>query len=247
VPAESDEGKLRASYFQRARELLAENIDGLDFDLEPTALAWQRSLFVLGRLYHEEGRYDEAIRRLREAIQRYPDAPQVYDAMYRIADSYRQWARAPEEQLRTEETPRGRMLLEQDRNRRLQAAIVEYATLATRLAQVQEARPLSPDEQTLMRSSFFTIGDVYASLQDWPAAIEAFTTAANRFQDRPDCLAAYVQIANAYLRQGRISEAGSTLRQARWVLNQIDESLFVDSALSKEQWKNRLDSLVGDL
>lgn len=247
VAAESDEGKLRASYFQRARELLAENIDGLDFDLEPTALAWQRSLFVLGRLYHEEGRYDEAIRRLREAIQRYPDAPQVYDAMYRIADSYRQWARAPEEQLRTEETPRGRMLLEQDRNRRLQAALVEYETLATRLAQVQESRPLSPDEQALMRSSFFTIGDVYASLQDWPAAIEAFTTAANRFQDRPDCLAAYVQIANAYLRQGRISEAGSTLRQARWVLNQIDESLFVDSALSKEQWKNRLDSLVGDL
>lgn len=247
VVPESEPAAQRAQYFAKANELLSLNIDGLDFDLEPTALAWQRSLFVLGRLLHEQGRYEEAIARLREAIRRYPDAPQVFDAMYRIADANQQWAREPEAQLRDEETPRGRILLEQDRNRRLRAALQEYESLAMSLAKIQETRPLSPEEQLLMQSSFFAIGDVYAALEDWPSAIDAFTTAANRFQDRPDCLAAYIQIANAYLRQGRRPEAGSTLRQARWVLNQLDASLFADSALTKDQWKARLDSLVGDL
>lgn len=247
-PAVEESRTRREEYLARADSLLAENIDGLNFDLEPRALEWQRSLFVSGRLLHEQGRYPEAIDRLREATRRYPDAPQAVDSMYRIADSYRRWADVSGALAREPGlTPRGRMVLLNERNDRLKSALKEYARLRATLMKTQENRPLSPDEQTLLRGSFFNIGDVHVSLEDWEGAIESFTTAANRFQDRPECLAAYVQIANAYLRLGRASEADSTLRQARWVLSQLDEQSFAGSAMNKGQWKSRLDSLVGDL
>ncbi|MFO0946996.1 MAG: tetratricopeptide repeat protein [Planctomycetota bacterium] len=243
------EGKAkRTEYLSRADALLAENIDGLNFDLEPKALEWQRSLFVLGRLLHEQGRYPQAIERLREASRRYPDASQVLDSKYRIADSYRRWAEASQTLMQDPGvTPRGRTVLQNERNDRLKSALQEFEDLRSKLLKVQEERPLSPDEQALLRGSFFSVGDVYVALEDWEGAIDAYTTAANRFQDRPECLSAYVQIANAYLRLGRSSEANSTLRQARWVLSKLDDRQFAGSAMNKNQWKSRLDSLVGDL
>lgn len=237
----------RADCLRRAGEVLGANVDGLGFDLEPTALAWQRSLFVAGRLLFEEGRYEEAIGRLREAVQRYPDSPRAIEARFRIAQAYLEWSRESERQARAEDTPRARMVLEQERNRRLRAGVDELRGLVATLTTWQEERPLAPDEESLLQSSFFQIGEAQVALEDWPRVIDAFTAAANRFQDRPECLAAYIHIANAYLRLGRAAEAGSTLRQARWVLNQLEETTFADSALSKDQWKSRLDSLVGDL
>ena len=66
----------------QARRLLDENLSG-DL-LTPDSAEWRNSLFTLGRLLHNEGRYDEAVARLEEAVARYPDAPQTLEARYLI-------------------------------------------------------------------------------------------------------------------------------------------------------------------
>jgi tetratricopeptide (TPR) repeat protein len=227
--------------------LLLANIDGQHRDLEPTAWEWRRSLFMLGALLHETGRYDEAISRFHEAVRRYPEDQEAATALYLIADSYLQSAKKPAELLAKETAPRGQALLRDEMAQRLEKAKKQFGELSAILLERQTREPLRPEEETYLRNCYFGIGEVSMTLEDWPAAIDAYTTAANRYQDRPDALIAYVQIANAYWRLGKDGDARGTLRQARWILRQMDEKVFAGATLTKEQWTSRLESLVGGL
>ena len=108
-----------------------------------------------------------------------------------------------------------------------------------------------------MRSAYFDIGSCYAKLADisgnelpiWDLAIEAFENAASLYQDRPEALEAYFEMARAYLLTDRSKKAESTLRQALWVLQQLDEKDFEDPVIremewTKELWLNRLNILL---
>lgn len=242
---DSSSTQRRNEHYQAAETLLRKNTDGLD-QLEPTAIAWRRSLFALGKLMQETGRPEEAIARFREAVRRYPDGAEVTEALYRIADCQRQAARRPGELMRKETTPRGRAFYLEEKRRWLAQSLDQFSALIRMLVARQEKGALTLDEARLLRSAVFAIGSVQSDLEDWPAAIAAYTSAASRYQDRADCLAAYVQIANAYWKTDRPSDALSTLRQARWVLSQLGAESFRDSALTKDEWSRRLGSLVGD-
>src|SRR5690606_8493848 len=45
--------------------------------------------------------FNEAVRRLEEAVERYPDSPQAMQARYYIAQGYKQAARLPQQKLAT--------------------------------------------------------------------------------------------------------------------------------------------------
>ena len=60
--------------------------------LTPASKEWRDSLFALGDLLHVAARDAEAIPRLEEALERYPDAPQAIGARYLLADSSRRLA-----------------------------------------------------------------------------------------------------------------------------------------------------------
>lgn len=247
VEPQTPEGTAKsAELIEAALTLLRKNTDGLGIDLEPTAREWQESLFELGRILYMRERFDEAIPRLREAIRRFPDVDRSWEAQARLADAYFRSAELPAAQLENETTPQVRTALEQDKLSRLQRSLHEYRILVGKLKADTQEQPL-PDRKRLLMIATFRIADVLMAMEDWPAAVEAYTTAANRYQDQPECLAAYVAIANAYWRMSRPDDAQSTLRQAKWVLKQMDEQSFVGSALTRQQWSDRLDSLVGNL
>ncbi|MGW8257861.1 MAG: tetratricopeptide repeat protein, partial [Thermoguttaceae bacterium] len=52
----------------KAEKLLLENLNG-DY-LTPAGREWRDSLFVLGEVLYAQGRYEEAVRRLQEAVKR---------------------------------------------------------------------------------------------------------------------------------------------------------------------------------
>ncbi len=58
------------------------------------------SLLAYGMLLQSEGRDEEAIPRLDEYVQRYPDSRQVIDARYLIAEAYRRSAQTPRQRRR---------------------------------------------------------------------------------------------------------------------------------------------------
>ncbi len=97
----------KAYWFQgnidRAEGLLRDNIAGST--LKPTSPEWKDSLFELGMLLHERGKFEEAIGVLEEAVERYPQDPHRLSAQYVIGESYRRWAMDPlSEALRTHAT-----------------------------------------------------------------------------------------------------------------------------------------------
>ncbi len=61
-------------------------------DLGPTANEFRVSLFTLGELYYRNNRWADAILRLEEAVERYPDDPGVPRAMFMLAESFRRSA-----------------------------------------------------------------------------------------------------------------------------------------------------------
>lgn len=242
-----DESNPTAGELYRAAELiLKQNTEGLGFDLEPSSREWRDSLFELGLLLYRRGQFEEAIPRLREAVRRFSDFSRSWEAHYQLADAYLQSAISRDELLQTEKTPQGRAALLQRKQQLLQRSLEEFQILVGKLKSL-DLEHLTPELADLLMNASFRIGDVLVAKEDWNAAIDAYTTAANRYQNRPECLAAYIAIANAYEKLNRPEDARSTLRQARWVLKQLDEQLFVGSALSRQQWNDRLESLVGNL
>ena len=58
----------QAGKFKEAEQLLLRNLNG--DGLTPASSEWQQSLFTLGFLLYETGRYEEAITKLQEAVDR---------------------------------------------------------------------------------------------------------------------------------------------------------------------------------
>ena len=185
----------------------------------------------------------EALRALREAVQRYPQHPQALAARYCIAEALRHGAKLPRKRLPgvTIETSRAALIRQMEEQ--LTAAIDEYSALITRLS--DEEADGGPVEQGLLRNCYFARADALFDLARYEEAIEAYSAATNRYQHEPASLEAYVQIASCYRRLGRTGEARGTLEQARVVLGRIrpEADFLKTTRFSRQDWLPLLDWL----
>ena len=91
------QANLERGELANAEALLRQNL--VSDLLTPESREWRDSLFTLGKVLHTDGRYDEAVQRLQEAVARYPDTPEAIESLYLIAESYREAALVPQEKL----------------------------------------------------------------------------------------------------------------------------------------------------
>jgi tetratricopeptide (TPR) repeat protein len=228
---------------ERAEALLLENLEG-DF-LTPASAEWRDSLFAMGRLLHAQARFDEAIRRLDEAVVRYNDDPQAIDARYLLADCYRRSAELAEVKLETEMVASVRHARASKVADLFTSALEHFEKTREMLGTRQERRGLTECESATLRNCYFTVGHVQFDLGRYEAAIEAYSAAAIRYQNEPEVLDAYVQMARAYRRLDRTDEARSTLEQAKLVLGRMPSitDFTATTNYSREQWSQLLDRL----
>ncbi len=228
---------------EHAEELLLENLAGES--LTPASRQWRQSLFDLGELLYQEGRYEEAVRRLDEAARRYPDAPRALPSRYLLAESYRRAAEEGREQL--SESPAGSEGSASDKETAqwFQKARDEFLALRDLLSERQQSRDLTATEQAILRNACFAIGDTEFALGRYAEAVEAYSNATNRYQNAPEVLDAYVQIANAYRRLGDAARARTALEQAKSVLNRMkpDTALHGPTNFDRAQWGELLEFL----
>ena len=232
--------------FDKAEGLLRENLGG-DL-LEPTSQEWRDSLFTLGELLHIGGRYQEAIHRLEEAVQRYPDAEESLQARYTIALSYRRSAKAAREKLKSDLVESTRVARAKRIGEFLTAALDQYKQVQKGLGQRQAESELTTLEKATLENCYFAVGDILFELGRYQEAIKAYSTASNRYQKVPEVLEAYVRIANAYRRLNKPLEARGTLEQAKVVLARMKPDVPFEKSTNytREQWSellNRLSSL----
>lgn len=252
-----------------AKAYLRENIDGR---LTPASLEWRDSLFLLGELAYSDGIRDEeqsaaldiqnksaeavaklesaaahyrrAANTLEEAVQRYPEAPQVVQARYHWAEALRRIAKYPRRKLRDANIEAIRLGLIKDIQAAVAESIAVYESLQNDLNRQQERRPLGPLEVIVQRNCYFILGDLYYEVGQYEEAIVAYKAASNRYQNLPEALHAFFQIAACHRRMNRTADARGALEQAKVILGRInadDAAFLAATSQTRGEWQKLLD------
>ena len=180
----------------------------------------------------------EAIQNLDEAVQRYPDVADAIEARYVIAESYLHAAKLPDRSLEVEPTQTRRNALSQQKRRYLQAAAEAHRQLQNELFKKQEQFHLSAVEASMLRNTYFAYADALFDQGEYDEAINAYSAATNRYQNEPESLEAFLQIASCFRRLNSPAEARGTLRQARAVLSRIraDADFQKTTRYNRNEW-----------
>jgi tetratricopeptide (TPR) repeat protein len=192
----------------------------------------------------------EAARVFQEAIARYGDAPQALRARYYLAESRREAAKYPRKRAATIDLEATRSAIEREMQSELTAAIDAYDDLINHLSQrehlgemkAEDVASFSNAEKAMLRNAYFGRADSLFDLEFYDEAIRAYTLAANRFQNDPVALEAFVQIASCHRRMGRPAEALGVLEQAKVVLQRIPQDAGFQRATryGRTQWEELL-------
>lgn len=226
---------------EQAETLLDSNLNG---HLAPSSIEWRDSLFAIGRLYYREGRYEEAAERLEEAVRRWPpsECDQTLPAYFLLAECYRSHAAILRKQVDNDLVESVRQTNLRRVYNHLTKACEYYALVQQSLNERQESQQLTEVERKTLRNCYFAIGATWFDLGDYENAIRAYTAASTRYQNSPEALEAYVQIARAYQRLSNPQEARATVRRGEEVLKRLESQAdFLQSTnLDAQQWKELL-------
>ena len=224
-----------------AESLLLGTVDGSV--VGPEAAAFRDALFELGGVYYSTARYPEAIARLEEAVDRYPDDHRIDIHRYKLADANRLSAAHLAQTLRQGLPQATREALEAERVARLQSAAGLYERVRTAL-ESDPARRLDELERVCLRNAYFAIGDCAFDLGDFDAAIAAYDSARLKYSDDPSSLVAMVQIVNAYVQQQRWPQARTANERARQHLARFPDDVWQrpDIPMEKKHWERWLDA-----
>lgn len=215
--------------------------------LEPDAEEFKQSLFDLAQLYYSTRRFEEAVTKLEEFVQRYPSDPRMGQLLFLMADSYRKSAGLLEVRLASATiTPPAN-----DPAAAANADVAE-ATLARR-QRLEKARvlfgrvidlyrtqqPKLEVERLYLKHAYFYRADCMYDLGSYREAIALYSDAAYRYREDPSALAAYVQMVNAHCAMGQFEEARTTNERAKILLGLIPPEKF-DQAMPKAYWQELL-------
>lgn len=211
-------------------------IDGVDRSDPDQAKVGLKSLEKSHVAFHE------AIQTLSEAVERYPQAPQTTESTYVIAESYRQASKWPRKRLAFVTIETTRAALNRQLQSELQTAVDMFETQLAQLNERQDKGELSGLERTILRNCYFARADALFDMEQFEAAIAAYSSATNRYHAEPESLEAFVQIARCYRELNRPMEARGTLEQAKVVLKRIPvEAEFTRTTrYNRDQWEQLL-------
>lgn len=225
----------------RAQQLLNSVLDGRVF--RPDAPDFKRALIELGKLHLRQGHASEAIERLREAIDRYPDAPERARLDFDLADALRLSASAIEKQLGDAMPVADRSRLAELRRQRLGEARDLYEQVRARIEAADPAT-LTEIQRLVLRNAIFYRADCAFDLGDYETAIRHYDAAAQRYADDPASLVAMVQIVNCYTALGKLREARTAHSRAQMRLRELPDSAWQGAMtpMDRKHWERWLES-----
>jgi tetratricopeptide (TPR) repeat protein len=246
LPSTEEANKERQQLYDLGEALLHQNLSSQNQELEPQAADWRESLFALAQLLLERRRYDDAIEKFQEHVRRYPDEPTSIDAENGIATAFFESAEELTPKLVDQGiSERDRAKARQERSKRLEKALTQYQLLVTHLTHANGAQPLQRQEEILLGSALARVGRIHMLLDQWEQAIESYENLAFRYLDRPECLSAYIEMATAYQKLNRPNDAATSLRQALWVIDRMDDKAFTQSDRKRDEIRRQIVDLLG--
>jgi tetratricopeptide (TPR) repeat protein len=233
-----ENGKKAAAAYEKAEASLLSLVQQ-NTDLLPTANEFRVSLFTLGELYYRRRQWADAILRLEEALERYPDDRGPWGgvprATFLLAESYRKSAGEIAEAVKKDPAIAGRDALESARAERLQTA----GGLFTKVIGLfdaggpeagNSAAKLGPVEAEYLQAAYMNRAECAFDRGEYAAAIRLYDEAATRFSEEAVAVRAYVQIVNAYLALKEPTQAAAAAERGRWILKRIPDGAFGSAA-----------------
>ncbi len=208
--------------------------------VDPSAEEFRQSLRQLAELYYRTGRYEEAIARLEELTQRYPNDAAKPQMVFMMADSYRKSAALLDAKLASAQTSPSAVATEiaeaaAARRDRLVKARGMYDQV---IDLYRASAPADDMDKLYQKLAHFYRADCMYDLGNYEEAIKLYDTAAFNYQNDPASVSAYVQIVNAYFALGKPEEAKAANNRAKWMLQHMPPDAFQDGAFSmpKKYW-----------
>ncbi|MCC6493272.1 MAG: tetratricopeptide repeat protein [Pirellulales bacterium] len=221
--------------FAEAEQLLLTNLVGKS--LTPASSEWRDSLFELGGLLYQLGRYDEAIGKLDEAIRRYPDWRQSLWAQYTLARCHHCAAEASAARLAESKTENERQAARVVLTDQLGKAHECYQRVQREIT-LRERDGGDPIDRVLLRNCYLMQGAVLVDMRRFDEAIVAFGSVITSYQNDPVSLESFLQVANCWRRLGEPVKARVMLDQARMVLKGMpeDADFLATTNFNRQQW-----------
>lgn len=208
--------------------------------VDPAAEEFRQSLRELAQLYYRTGRYEEAIARLQELTQRYPNDEAKPQMIFMMADSYRKSAALLDAKLASAQTSTSAVASEiAEAAAARRDRLLKARELYDQVIDLYRVAPPSDDMDKLYQKlSHFYRADCMYDLGNYEEAIKLYDAAAFNYQDDPSSVSAYVQIVNAYFALGKPEEAKAANNRAKWMLQHMPADAFQDGAFSmpKKYW-----------
>jgi len=228
---------------EKSEELLLTN--KMDEGLKPSSPEWRDSLFALGELYHDLGRFEEAIKELTEAIVRYPNAPQAILSRYTIARSYHSAAEKPAAKIKEAKTESERQKNRKLRDQNLDAALQNYLIVQRMISSDVGQEENNELRRALLRNCYMMQGSVLFQLKRYEEARKAYSNVSTLYQNEPFVLESFVHIANCWSRLNQPVKARGTIEQAKLVLDTLplETDFKLTTNFNRQQWDLLLNEL----
>lgn len=222
-----------------AEQLLLVNL--VSGTLRPASPEWRDSLFALGELLYESGRYDEAIAKLQEAVERYPDEESAVLARYTIARAHHDASDVSARRLQEAKTENERQAARAALNEQLTRAHESYQAVQRKITLRGNAGADELD-RALLRNCYLMQGSVLFELRRFEEALQAYGNVIASYQNDPIALESFVQVANCWRRLNEPVKARVTLDQARMVLTGLpaETDFLATTNFNRQQWESLL-------
>ena len=206
--------------------------------LSPEAEEFGQSLFELAQLYSRTQRFEEAVQRLDEIAQRYPNDPRMAQLLFMQADCYRKSAAALLN-AKSADAKGNQAEILTTRNDRLNNAKRCYEKL---IEMFRDKEPRGDLDRLYLKLAYFYKADCLYARREYDPAIAAYDAAAMRYKDDASALAAYVQIVNAYCEQRKFDQARRANERAMTLLSRMPQDAFTNGSFSmpREYWQQWL-------
>ena len=231
-----------------AQRLLLANLN--DPGQTPASTEWRDSLFELGHLLYDQGRYLEAIDRLHEGVERYPKADQSRLATYLMGSCYRHVAEEPLAALEAAQTVNER---EKAAAAARDCLLKAYERLETVRKQISASGSTNSHDLAMLRNCYmfqgnvlFDLGRVENSPERFSEAMDAYSNVSTLYHDHPFVLEPLVQIANCQRRLGQNIEARLRIQNALEFLQRMPPNIdFRESTnLTRHEWEILLKQML---
>ena len=107
----------------------------------------------------------------------------------------------------------------------------------------ESAGLLDPLGQRMLRDAYFERAHNLYAMDKYDRAIEAYTSAANRYAEDPSVLLAYIQMANCYDRLGKPLDARGVAIQAMLIHKNLPDKIFTQdkTLMTRDEWRSWLE------